>query len=73
MAALNTDIRYIKGVGEARAKALAKLGVTDLRSLLSYFPRAYEDRRALFRVGLPEERFVLDPAADIALDRKSVV
>ena len=24
-------------------------------------------RRALFRVGLPEERFVLDPAADIAL------
>ena len=45
MAALNTDIRYIKGVGEARAKALAKLGVTDLRSLLSYFPRAYEDRR----------------------------
>lgn len=45
MATLNTDIRYIKGVGEARAKALARLGITDLRSLLSYFPRAYEDRR----------------------------
>ena len=41
MATLNTDIRYIKGVGEARAKALARLGITDLRSLLSYFPRAY--------------------------------
>ena len=38
MATLNTDIRYIKGVGEARAKSLAKLGITDLRSLLSYFP-----------------------------------
>ena len=50
MAALNTDIRYIKGVGEARAKALAKLGVTDLRSLLSYFPRAYEDRRACKKI-----------------------
>ena len=50
MAALNTDIRYIKGVGEAHAKALAKLGVTDLRSLLSYFPRAYEDRRACKKI-----------------------
>ena len=50
MSALNTDIRYIKGVGEARAKALAKLGVTDLRSLLSYFPRAYEDRRACKKI-----------------------
>ena len=45
MATLNTDIRYIKGVGEARAKSLAKLGITDLRSLLSYFPRVQEDRR----------------------------
>ena len=46
MASLHTDIRYIKGVGEARARSLAKLGITDLFSLLSYFPRTYEDRRA---------------------------
>ena len=46
MASLHNDIRYIKGVGEARARSLAKLGITDLFSLLSYFPRAYEDRRA---------------------------
>ena len=32
MATLNTDIRYIKGGGEARAKSLAKLGITDLRT-----------------------------------------
>ena len=44
---LNTDVRYVHGVGEARAKSLAKLGITDLRSLLSYFPRAYEDRREI--------------------------
>ena len=50
MASLHTDIRYIKGVGEARAKSLAKLGVTDLFSLLSYFPRAYEDRRAYKKI-----------------------
>ena len=46
MATLNTDIRYIKGVGEARANSLAKLGITDLLSLLSYFPRAYDYRRS---------------------------
>ena len=50
MASLHTDIRYIKGVGEARAKSLAKLGITDLFSLLSYFPRAYEDRRAYKKI-----------------------
>ena len=44
MAALQTDIRYIKGIGETRAKALGKLGIATLRDLISYFPRAYEDR-----------------------------
>ena len=41
MAELNTDVRFVRGVGEARAKSLAKLGITDLKSLISYFPRAY--------------------------------
>ena len=49
MATLNTDIRYIKGVGEARAKSLAKLGITDLRSSFPTFPRTYDDRRAYKR------------------------
>jgi len=40
-----TDIRYIKGVGEQRAKAFAKLGITDYRSLLHHFPRGYIDHR----------------------------
>ena len=47
MSDLHTDVRYVKGVGEARAKALAKLGITDLGSLISYFPRAWEDRTVL--------------------------
>ena len=46
MSDLHTDVRYIKGIGEARAKALAKLGITDLLSLISYFPRDWEDRSA---------------------------
>jgi ATP-dependent DNA helicase RecG len=44
---LQTDIRYIKGVGEQRAKALARLGIRTLGDLLNYFPRTYEDRTAL--------------------------
>ncbi len=41
---LDTDIRYIKGIGEARARSMAKLGIHDLAGLVSYFPRTYEDR-----------------------------
>ena len=44
MAELSTNVRYIKGIGETRAKALEKLGITTLRDLISYFPRSYEDR-----------------------------
>ncbi len=45
MPELNTDVRYIKGIGEQRAKALEKLNIRTLWDLISYFPRAYEDRR----------------------------
>ena len=47
MPELSTDVRYIKGVGEQRAKALARLGVRTLGDLLNYFPRTYEDRTAV--------------------------
>ena len=36
MADLQTDIRYIKGIGETRAKALNKLGINTLRDLKSF-------------------------------------
>ena len=38
------NIRYIKGVGEAREKLMAKLGIYTMLDLVGYFPRAYEDR-----------------------------
>ena len=43
-ALLDTSIRYIKGVGEAREKLMEKLGIRTLRDLVGYFPRAYQDR-----------------------------
>ena len=48
MADLKTDIRYIKGIGEQRAKSLKSFGISTLFDLISYFPRAYEDR-SVFR------------------------
>ena len=50
MADLTTDIRYIKGIGEQRAKALNKLGISTLRDLISWFPRKYDDRRQARRI-----------------------
>ena len=44
MADQDQEVRYLKGVGETRAKALNKLGVFTLRDLVTFFPRAYEDR-----------------------------
>lgn len=50
MADLGTDVRYIKGVGEQKAKALEKLGIHTLQDLISYFPRAYDDRRGIVKI-----------------------
>ena len=61
MPELSTGVRYIKGVGEQRAKALARLGVRTLGDLLNYFPRAYEDRTAV------------RPIAELALDETACV
>lgn len=57
MSDLMTDIRYLKGVGEARAKALSKLEITTLRDLVTSFPRTYEDRTLIKPISLavPEE------------------
>lgn len=40
----DTDVRYLKGIGEKKALAFNKLGVFTVRDLISFFPRKYEDR-----------------------------
>ena len=54
MADLNTEIRYLKGIGEKKALAFHKLGVFSLRDLLSYFPRRYEDRSVFKPIALAQ-------------------
>lgn len=41
---LNKEIKYIKGVGPARAQLLNRIGIFNLQDLITYFPRGYEDR-----------------------------
>ena len=52
MTDLNTDVRYLKGIGEKKAQALNKLGVFSLRDLVSFFPRKYEDRSTVKLIAL---------------------
>ncbi|MDD5310480.1 MAG: ATP-dependent DNA helicase RecG [Candidatus Omnitrophica bacterium] len=37
-------VRYVKGVGPARAEILARLDIATVEDLLYHFPRRYEDR-----------------------------
>ena len=47
---VTTPLTDFPGVGEVRAKALAKLGLRTAGDLAAYLPRAYEDRRASYTI-----------------------
>ena len=39
----SSNVQFLKGVGEKRAEALAKLGIFTVGGLLRYYPRTYRD------------------------------
>ena len=41
---LKKNVKYVKGVGPNRVQLLNKLGIFTLEDLITYYPRAYEDR-----------------------------
>lgn len=41
------SVQYVKGVGPARKKLFARLGIESVEDLLYFFPRRYQDRRDL--------------------------
>ncbi|MBE6612494.1 MAG: ATP-dependent DNA helicase RecG [Ruminococcaceae bacterium] len=65
----DTDVRYLPGVGEARAAALAKLGIETVGALLYHFPRGYEFRgnEKPLADAVPGETasFILTAASDV--------
>ncbi len=46
-----TELRYVKGVGPRRLELLHKLGIHTIGDLLYHFPRGYEDRTQIKRIG----------------------
>ena len=48
---LSEDIRALRGIGESRAAAMNRLGIYNAGDLLRFYPRAYEDRRAVYPIG----------------------
>ncbi len=59
VARLSDPVSILKGVGTARAKQFAALGIFTLRDLICHFPRAYEDRTKL----VPIEKLEVDTPA----------
>ena len=46
----NTDIKYIKGVGPAKAALLEKLNIKCVKDIVENYPRVYEDRTRLYKI-----------------------
>ena len=44
---MKTPLTKLKGIGATRAAAFERLGITDAESLLSYYPRSYEDHSVI--------------------------
>lgn len=47
---LNQSIKFVKGIGEARARLFSKIGISTISDALTYFPREYEDRTILKKI-----------------------
>ncbi len=47
---IETEVKYVKGVGPRRSEALAGVGVRTAMDLLYYFPRKHLDRTRIFKI-----------------------
>ncbi len=49
---IHSDVKFLPGVGEVRATALAReLGIRTVEDLLWHFPFRYVDRSKIYRIG----------------------
>ena len=56
---MSTSLRTLKGVGEKTEKLFSKIGVTDVESLLSYYPRNYDTYEEPVEIKAVEEGSVV--------------
>jgi len=78
---LNSDVRYLKGVGPARAKLLKALEINTVKDLLFFFPRDYIDltpvklkeasdgQKATFFLTVKEQGYDLNTKSNILLTK----
>ena len=48
---LEDEIRFVRGIGPKKAQALERLGIRTLRDAAEFYPRGYEDRTVVTRIG----------------------
>ncbi|NLM90858.1 MAG: DNA helicase RecG, partial [Candidatus Cloacimonetes bacterium] len=48
---LNSEVKYLKGVGEHRAQLLSKLGIKTILDLMEHFPKVYISRKLSATLG----------------------
>ncbi len=70
---LENNIQYLKGVGPTKATLLNNIGIYTIGDLIEYYPRAYEDRTQLKKIGdfIDGEYvlFIADVAKDATMQR----
>jgi len=47
---INSEARYLKGIGPKLANTLSRIGIFTIKDLLYYFPREYEDRTKIMQI-----------------------
>lgn len=47
---LKKPIRYVKGIGDSRAKLFNRLNIFSVEDMITYFPRDYEDRTSIKKI-----------------------
>ena len=67
---LSDSIREIKGIGEKSEKLFAKLGISTVEELLSFYPREYEIVEAIRPISAVEEGHIVVVAGNLAAQPK---
>ena len=66
---LSTPVIKLNGIGKSRAEKLEKLGVSTLRDLIYYFPRAYQNRGDVKTLGMHDidthHSYILTVASEV--------
>ncbi|MBK7845359.1 MAG: ATP-dependent DNA helicase RecG [Bdellovibrionales bacterium] len=70
---IDTSVQYIKGVGPKLGGILSRRGINTVGDLLEWFPRSYEDHRAIRNIASLQVEQVVSLVAEVVSLRSSVL